>query len=155
MEMVRRKYNFNFNVLLHGSPNFGPRILSTNVMYFCVFTLQAISGILHAHFRVGLRLFCHILWLQLVLSSSLLGDRCITSIQGIVLCKQNYKSALVKDMFVCYYLCKEDAVCQSINFDKDRNLCELNNRTLSVRPFNMIPDSNAFYLDNPFRGKLK
>ena len=133
----------------------GPRIPNAIVMYFCVFTLQAILRLLHVHPYIGLHLFCQILWLRLVFSSGLLGDRCVTSIQGIALSKQNYKSALVKDMFVCYYLCKEDALCQSINFDKDRHLCELNNRTLSVRPFNVVPDSNTFYLDNPFRGKLK
>lgn len=155
MEMVRRKYNFNFHVLLHGSPNFAPRILHANVMYLYVFILQAISRLLHAHLPVGLHMVCQILWFRLVFSSGLLGDRCVTSIQGIALSKQNYKSALVKDMFVCYYLCKEDVLCQSIIFYKDRNLCELNNRTLSVRPFNVVPDSNAFYLDNPFRGKLK
>ena len=153
--MVRTKYHFNFHAMLYGSPNSKSRILSANVMYFCVFTPQAIAGLLHAHFLVGLHLFCQILWLRLVCSSGLLGDKCVTSIQGIALSKQSYKSTLVKDMFACYYLCKEDTVCQSINFDKDRNLCELSNRTLSVRPFNMVSDSNALYLDNPFRGKLK
>lgn len=124
-------------------------------MYLRVFTLQAISRLLHAHLHVGLHLFCQILWLRLVFSSGLLGERCVTSKQGIALLKQTYKSLPVKDMFVCYYLCKEDAVCQSINFYKNRNLCELNNRTRSVRLSNVVPDSNAFYLDNPFRGKLK
>lgn len=115
---------------------------------------MAISRLLHAHLPLGLHMVCQILWFRLVFSSGLLGDRCVTSIQGIALSKQNYKSALVKDMFVCYYLCKEDVLCQSIIFYKDRNLCELNNRTLSVRPFNVVPDSNAFYLDNPFRVHL-
>lgn len=123
-------------------------------MYLYVFTLQAISRLFHAHLCVGLYIFCQILWLRFVFSS-LLGERCVTSIQGINLSKQNYKSVFVKDMFVCYYLCKEDTVCQSINFYKDRKLCELNNRTRSVRLSNVVPDSNAVYLDNPFRGKLK
>ena len=123
-------------------------------MYLRVFTLQAISSLLHAHLYVGLHLFCQILWLQLVCSNGLLGERCVTSIQGITLSKQNYKSVLVKDMFVCYYVCKEDDLCQSINFYKDRNLCELNNRTRSVRLSNVVPDSNALYLENPFRGRL-
>jgi len=129
--------------------------MQLNAMYLRVFTLQAISKLLHAHFHVGLHLFCQILRLRLVSSSGLLGEGCVTSIQGIALWKQNYKSVLVKDMFVCYYLCKEDDVCQSINFYRDGNLCELNNRTRSVRLSNVVPDSNVFYLDNPFRGKLK
>lgn len=115
---------------------------------------MAISRLLHAHLHVGLHLFCQILWLRLVFSSGLLGERCVTSKQGIALLKQTYKSVPVKDMFVCYYLCKENAVCQSINFYKNRNLCELNNRTRSVRLSNVVPDSNAFYLDNPFRAYL-
>ena len=150
------KINCNFYELLHGSLNFSPNLsLNANVMHFCVFTLQVISRLLHVGLHLGLHLFCQILWLRLVFSSGLLGERCVTSIQGIALSKQNYKSVLVKDMFVCYYLCKEDAVCQSVNFNKNRNLCELNNRTRSVRLSNVVPDSNAFYLDNPFRGKLR
>lgn len=124
-------------------------------MYLCVFTLQAISRLFHTHLHAGLYILCQILWLRLVFSNGFLGEKCVTSIQGIFLSKQNYKSVFVKDMFVCYYLCKDDTVCQSINFYKDRKLCELNNRTRSVRLSNVVPDSNAVYLDNPFRGKLK
>jgi len=51
-------------------------------------------------------------------------------------------------------MCKEDPVCQSINFYKDRNICELNNRTRSVRLSKTESDSNAVYLDNPFRAFL-
>lgn len=124
-------------------------------MYLCVFTPQAISRLLHVFLHVGLPLFCQIFWLRLVSSGGLLSERCVTSVQGISLSNQNYKSVLVKDMFVCYFMCKEDPVCQSINFYKDRNICELNNRTLSVRLSKTESDSNAFYMDNPFRGKLK
>ncbi|KAL9961964.1 hypothetical protein ACROYT_G031012 [Oculina patagonica] len=99
-------------------------------------------------------MLCQILWFPFVFSSGLLGERCVTSVQGVSLFKQNYKSVLVQDMFVCYYLCKDDAICQSLNFYRDRNLCELNNRTRSVRPFNVVSDSNAIYLDNPFRAFL-
>lgn len=124
-------------------------------MYLCVFTPQAISRLLHALLRVGLPLFCQIVLLRLVSSSGLLSERCVTSVQGISLSNQNYKSVLVKDMFVCYFMCKEDPVCQSINFYIDRNICELNNRTRSVRLSKTESDSNSLYLDNPFRGKLK
>ncbi|XP_078383779.1 uncharacterized protein LOC144666252 [Oculina patagonica] len=113
---------------------------------------MAISRLFHAH--SGLYMLCQILWFPFVFSSGLLGERCVTSVQGVSLFKQNYKSVLVQDMFVCYYLCKDDAICQSLNFYRDRNLCELNNRTRSVRPFNVVSDSNAIYLDNPFRAFL-
>ena len=118
-----------------------------------IFTPQAISKFSHA--RSGLDILFLLLWLPFVFSNGLLGERCVTSVQGVSLLKQNYKSVVVRDMFVCYYMCKGEAICQSLNFYRDRNLCELNNRTRSVRPFNVVADSSAFYLENPFRGEVK
>ena len=118
-----------------------------------MFYPQAISGLFHAHSKTWI-LCCHIVWLPFAISNGLLGERCVTSIQGVSLLKQNYKSVPVQNMFACYYLCKDDVICQSLNFYKDRNVCELNNRTRSVRLFNFVSDSSAIYLENPFRGKF-
>ena len=51
--------------------------------------------------RTVLRIFCHISWLALVYSHGLLGEKCVTSVQGASLLKHSYKSLLVSDMFVC------------------------------------------------------
>ena len=57
-------------------------------------------------------------------------------------------------MFACYYQCKEDKLCQSLNFYEKSNLCELNNRTRAVGSVNFVSKADTIYLDNPFRGKL-
>ena len=111
--------------------------------------LQVTSELLHAM----LQIFCHILWFPYC-SHGLLGDKCVKSIQGVALLKHRYTSLVVQNMFVCYYRCKDDRLCQSLNFYADIKLCELNNRTHTMSlPLHFVPNSNAFYLENPFRGE--
>lgn len=88
--------------------------------------------------------------LQLILES----DKCVRSIEGVSLRKHSYKSFLEQDLFKCYQKCKADNLCQSINFYKDLNFCQLNNRTQS-ESFQraLVPSLHAFYMDNPYRGK--
>lgn len=98
----------------------------------------------------------YIFWLPFVYTYGLRGEKCVTSFQGAFLHRHSYKSAAVSDMFTCYYMCKDDQLCQSLNFYRERSLCELNNRTRSATlPLNFILKRNAFYLDNPYRGELK
>lgn len=88
--------------------------------------------------------------LQLILES----DTSARSIEGLSLMKHSYKSFLEQDLFKCYQQCKVDNFCQSINFYKDRNFCQLNNRTQSERfQRALVPNLNAYYMDNPRRGK--
>ena len=95
---------------------------------------------------------CQLLWFKAVSSSGLLSDKCVSSVEGVALLRHTYKSLVVRDMFACYYRCKDDALCQSLNFYRDSSHCELNNRTRTVRWTDSVPHRNAFYLDNPFRG---
>lgn len=88
-----------------------------------------------------------------VTSNTLLNDKCITSIKGAAFVKHNYMSFAIQNMFACYYRCKEDIRCQSLNFYEKTHLCELNNRTRILRHLNFLSQEGAFYLDNPFRGK--
>ncbi|XP_074606670.1 uncharacterized protein LOC141859710 [Acropora palmata] len=89
--------------------------------------------------------------LQLILKS----DNCVKSIEGVSLLKHSYKSFLEQDLFKCYQQCKVDNFCQSINFYKDRNFCQLNNRTQSERfQRALVPNLNAYYMDNPRRAFL-
>lgn len=87
-------------------------------------------------------------------NNSLLNGNCVTSIKGAALVKHSYTSFVIQNMFACYYRCKEDRLCQSLNFYEKKNLCELNNRTRAVGPVNFISNTGAVYLDNPFRGKF-
>ena len=57
------------------------------------------------------------------------------------------------NILACYYRCKEDKLCQSLNFYEKKNLCELNNRTRAAGSVNFLSYADSVYLDNPFRGK--
>lgn len=98
------------------------------------------------------------MWLSFTGSHALvsLGNKCVTSVQGVSLLRHSYKSFAVHDMFICYNKCKGDKLCQSLNFHRDRHLCELNNRTQSVSSeVDLVPNRNAFYLENPHRSEYE
>lgn len=131
---------------------FAAYLLLAKIMHLCF--LQEISQIYPAMFKI----FSHILWLRIAYSHGLVlvGDKCVTSVPGVSLLKHSYKSIVVQDMFVCYHQCKQDKLCQSLNFHRDRNVCELNNRTISVSlQLDFAPNSDAFYLENPHRGEFQ
>lgn len=91
---------------------------------------------------------------QRVSSNRLLNTNCVASVKGTALAKHSYISLVTDNMLACYYRCKGDNLCQSINFYEKSNICELNNRTRAVGHLNFLPNAGAVYLDNPFRGKL-
>ena len=66
--------------------------------------------------------------------------------------KHCYTSLMTHNILECYHRCKEDKLCQSLNFYEKKNLCELNNRTRAVGYANFISYADSVYLDNPFRG---
>lgn len=88
-----------------------------------------------------------------VSGNSLHSGNCVSSIKGSALVKHCYTSLLMHNMLACYYRCKEDKLCQSLNFYEKKNLCELNNRTRAVGSLNFLSHADSVYLDNPFRGK--
>ena len=90
--------------------------------------------------------------LQLILKS----DNCARSIEGVSLMKHSYKSFFKQDLFRCYQKCKVDNLCQIINFYKDRNFCQLNNRTQSARFRGaLVPNVNVCYMDNPCQSSYR
>lgn len=92
--------------------------------------------------------------IKTVSGNSLLNGNCVSSIKGTALVKHSYTSFVIHNMLACYYRCKGDKLCQSLNFYEKKNLCELNNRTRAVGSVNFLSYADAVYLDNPFRGKL-
>ena len=103
--------------------------------------LKVFSPILMLYF------FVYSQGLQLILKS----DNCARSIEGLSLMKHSYKSFFEQDLFKCYQKCKVDNLCQSINFYKDRNFCQLNNRTQSA----LVPNLNVCYMDNPCQSSYR
>ena len=78
---------------------------------------------------------------------------CTSSVEGVALTNHAYKAFVSRDMQVCYQRCVSEELCQSINFAKDRNICELNNRTLATNPLSFRNEQGVYYFENPFRGK--
>jgi len=92
--------------------------------------------------------------IKTVSGNSLHSGNCVSSIKGSALVKHCYTSLLMHNMLACYYRCKEDKLCQSLNFYEKKNLCELNNRTRAVGSLNFLSHADSVYLDNPFRATL-
>ena len=81
-------------------------------------------------------------------------SKCTSSIGGLVLTRHAYRSFASSDMMACYQNCRNEELCQSINFHRDSRICELNNRTDVVSPVNFVKKEDAFYFVNPFRGEV-
>ena len=79
--------------------------------------------------------------------------KCYTSISGIALTGHAISSFPVSDIHQCYLRCKAELVCQSLTYFILTNTCQLNNRTIAVRPESSKHDVNAVYFENPIRGK--
>jgi len=92
--------------------------------------------------------------IKTVSGNSLLSGNCVSSIKGSALVKHCYTSLMTHNILACYYRCKKDKLCQSLNFYEKKNLCELNNRTRAVGSLNFLSYADSVYLDNPFRATL-
>ncbi|RMX46294.1 hypothetical protein pdam_00000496 [Pocillopora damicornis] len=47
---------------------------------------------------------------------------------------------------ICDFLCEREITCQSYNFNRKEQICELNNRTKDARPENFRSDPAWFYI---------
>ena len=74
------------------------------------------------------------------------------SVKGYRLSGNVFLSQTRDHILSCFEACKANEMCQSINFDLETNLCELNNRTRNGRSRMFLPTERSVYLDNPFRG---
>ena len=116
------------------------------VFHFC-------ANVAYWHSFQKTRLASNLITFISVFYCHLADGTCTTSIQGAALRQHSYKSLITMDILACYYSCKDDEPCQSINFYKTSRLCELNNRISAVSPGDFVLDTDAYYFDNPFRGK--
>ena len=95
--------------------------------------------------------------LWMVISFSLFGslmnfvsadDRCRTevNIPGMALKGFVFKKMKVTAPYKCDVRCEREITCQSYNYVRGENLCELNNRTKEARPENFRSDPARFYI---------
>ena len=75
-------------------------------------------------------------------------DRCRTEVNmpGTALKGFVFKQMAVTAPYVCDARCEREITCQSYNYVRNENLCELNNRTKEARPENFRSDPARFYI---------
>ncbi|KAL9974366.1 hypothetical protein ACROYT_G011390 [Oculina patagonica] len=75
-------------------------------------------------------------------------DRCRTevNIPGMALKGFVFKKMSVIAPHKCDVKCEREITCQSYNYVREENLCELNNRTKEARPENFRSDPARFYI---------
>ncbi|XP_066026868.1 leukocyte tyrosine kinase receptor-like [Pocillopora verrucosa] len=68
------------------------------------------------------------------------------NIRGMTLKGFVFKRMTVAAPHICDILCEREITCQSYNFNRKEQICELNNRTKDVRPENFRSDPAWFYI---------
>ena len=68
------------------------------------------------------------------------------NIRGMTLKGFVFKRMAVAAPHICDFLCEREITCQSYNFNRKEQICELNNRTKDARPENFRSDPAWFYI---------
>ena len=88
----------------------------------------------------GIMLWIFRYFLLCVSSTNLVaaGDQCRIeiNIRGMALKGFVFKRMTVAALHICDILCERESTCQSYNFNRKEQICELNNRTKDARPEN-------------------
>ena len=76
------------------------------------------------------------------------GEQCREerSINGMALQGFVFKKILVREFHECDISCEKETTCQSFNYVKGENSCELNNRTKEARPERFRSDPARSYI---------
>ena len=76
------------------------------------------------------------------------GEQCREerSINGMALQGFVFKKILVREFHECDINCEKETTCQSFNYVKGENSCELNNRTKEARPEHFRSDPARSYI---------
>ncbi|XP_066022897.1 uncharacterized protein [Pocillopora verrucosa] len=76
------------------------------------------------------------------------NDQCKTevNIQGMALKRSVFKRWSVATPHLCDVKCGQEIACQSYNYNRKYQICELNNRTKEARPENFLSAPSWFYI---------
>ena len=76
------------------------------------------------------------------------NDQCRTevNIQGVALKRSVFKRWSVVAPHLCDVKCGQEITCQSYNYNRKYQICELNNRTKEARPENFLSAPAWFYI---------
>ncbi|CAH3141590.1 unnamed protein product [Pocillopora meandrina] len=76
------------------------------------------------------------------------NDQCRTevNIQGMALKRSVFRRWSVAAPHLCDVKCGQEIACQSYNYNRKYQICELNNRTKEARPENLLSAPSWFYI---------
>ena len=57
-----------------------------------------------------------------------------------------FKKTRAESLTECVMACNNGAICQSVNYIINEDVCELNNRTKKARPDDLVPHENSIYV---------
>lgn len=57
-----------------------------------------------------------------------------------------FKELSINTPYLCQQICDTETICQSFNYNVNRQICELNSRTKEARPNDFVPDQERLYM---------
>ena len=89
---------------------------------------------------------CYLPFLPLCMTASPQCEPAQHSENGKALKGHIFKRKRVQDPYECRVFCYSELTCQSYNYVKTDQICELNNRTKEARPEDFVQDLTRFYM---------
>ena len=76
------------------------------------------------------------------------NNQCRTevNVQGMALKRSVFKRWSLAAPHLCDFKCGQELTCQSYNYNRNHQICELNNRTKEARPENFLSAPAWFYI---------
>ncbi|KXJ08647.1 uncharacterized protein LOC110248500 [Exaiptasia diaphana] len=74
---------------------------------------------------------------------------CHTSVWGVQLTNHVMSNLTIGDIDSCYRTCVEKPGCRSVNYYRDKSLCELNSRTMENTPQMTVINEDSVYFKIP------
>ena len=68
------------------------------------------------------------------------------SIHGMMLHGHTFKKTRAESLTECVMACNNGAICQSVNYILNEDVCDSNNRTKKATPDDLVPHKNRIYM---------
>ena len=131
------------------SPGTKQVLLRENSAFFSLWSFSQYFQIQHKQ-RSMLRLFGHLRFTLFVSTMKFVtaDDQCRTevNIEGMALGSSVFKRCSLAAPHLCDVKCRQEITCQSYNYNRKYQICELNNRTKEARPENFLSAPAWFYM---------
>ena len=124
-------------------------LLRGNSSFFFLWSYSQYFQIQHKQ-RSMWWLFCHLRFILFVSTMDFVtaNDQCRTevNIEGMALGSSDFKRCSLAAPHLCDVKCRQEITCQSYNYNRKYQICELNNRTKEARPENFLSAPAWFYM---------